>query len=69
MKKLLVLTILLASCSDIQQVDLYKEGDQVMLTDGRTAVIDKVIPSGYIVFIANKFEVKFFSISNQDIKK
>lgn len=65
---LILLSILLFACSDVE-FPLYNAGDKVTLNDGRVVVIEKVIPSGYIVYAPNKFQIIFFQISINNIKK
>jgi hypothetical protein len=67
-KLLLILIVALSSCS-VDEPVAYKEGDKILLKDGRTVIVDKSVPGGYIVYIANKMEVKYYTISKDDIKQ
>lgn len=70
MKKIILgLFLSLVSCTVEDMTPIYKEGQQVTLKDGRKVTIDKQVPAGYIVSIANKFEVKYFQITDSQIVK
>ena len=64
----LLLLFILCSCSDIEQSTNLFQGQHVILSDGREVIIDTAIPGGYIVYIPNKLEIKFFSITESQIK-
>lgn len=65
---LIILLVFLISCSDIE-LPMYNTGDLVVLKDGRSVIIDKQIPAGYVVYSVTKYQVTYFQISNNDIKK
>lgn len=65
---IIALSVFLISCSDIQEPQ-YNAGKMVTLNDGRKVIIEQQIPSGYIVYVPNKMEIKFFQITPSEIKK
>ena len=69
MKKLLFL-LLLTSCTMEQPTPQYKEGDTVFMKPNNTkGVIDAVVPGGYLVMVATKYEVNYVYVTPEQISK
>lgn len=64
----LLLIFILCSCSDIGQINDLSQGKHIILLDGREVIIETAIPGGYIVYVPNKLEIKFFQITESQIK-
>lgn len=64
----LLMIIIISSCSDLEHIN-YKSGDTIILYDGRKVIVERQIPNGFVVYTVNKYEVIYFGITNEQIKK
>ena len=69
MKKLLFL-LLLTSCTIEQPTPQYKEGDVVFIKPNHVkAVVDAIVPGGYLLVIATKYDVNYAYVTAEQISK